>query len=663
MARFPGGYVRLALDPDNPASAADLLATLRDRLKLPAGNDAELAFRLSIPLSLVHIENADNFDAGRVVGDVAAVLPECALVVSARFRDLGFSAGWGQVPLKPFGEAIALQQLQQELGVDPSGQQSWPALAAALGYLPLALHLAAGHLRAGRSAEGFLQRLRANKLALEGADPADPTYRERSRALLSDTFELSLSALGREGGAQGEDWLAGFAALGHAPATGFGESLGAAISGVMPDAFEDMALAATRLSLLDRVPRGIGSAFRLHPLLAELLRPRAEKEAVISRITEWFVTRLPEGGDDQGRRWNEIQEEIAALTEWLAQIPLSDRVRVLHAGSRYAIYSGPYLAWLQFWEEALTGETTDEMRSNVLWILGEVAQRGGLLDRALAAAEDKRSLDLGRGAEREAAIAAGQIADVFEAKGQLDDALKIRQEEQLPIFERLGDVRSRAATMGKITDIFKARGQLKDALRTLREEVLPALEQLGDVRSRAVTMGRIADILQARGQLDDALKIRQDEELPVYQRLGDVRSRAVTMGQIADILQARGQLDDALKIRQEEQLPVFEQLGEVRERAATMAWIAHILWARGDYDGALRTLREEVHPAYERLGDVRSLVRARSQFAGILLQRAAEGDREEASRLLHLAHDEARRMQLPEAQGIEQIIKQAGLQD
>ena len=97
MARFPGGYVRLALDPDNPASAAELLATLRDRLKLPAGDDAGLALRLSTPLTLVHIENADNFDAGRVVGDVAAALPGCALVVSARLRDLGFSAGFSSL--------------------------------------------------------------------------------------------------------------------------------------------------------------------------------------------------------------------------------------------------------------------------------------------------------------------------------------------------------------------------------------------------------------------------------------------------------------------------------------------------------------------------------------------------------------------------------------
>ncbi len=76
---------------------------------------------------------------------------------------------------------------------------------------------------------------------------------------------------------------------------------------------------------------------------------------------------------------------------------------------------------------------------------------------------------------------------------------------------------------------------------------LPVYEKLGDVRAKAVTMGKIADILQARGQLDEALNIRENHELPVYEKLGDVRSKAVTMGKIADILQARGQLDEALQ--------------------------------------------------------------------------------------------------------------------
>jgi hypothetical protein len=258
--RFPGAYLRLALDPDKPASAADLLATLRDRLKLPAGDGIVLSARLLTPLTLLHIENADSFDAGRVVGELASELPGCALVVSARFRRLGVDAGWREVPLAPFDERTALEQLRAELGEDSPRQESWPALVAALGFLPLALHLAAGHLRADHRADAFLRRLTRENLALTGTDPADPSFRDRSRALLSDTFKLSLAALQREGGAEGDNWLAGFSALGHAPAAGFGESLGVAISGLTAAPFEDMALAASRLSLLDRVPQRAPSA-------------------------------------------------------------------------------------------------------------------------------------------------------------------------------------------------------------------------------------------------------------------------------------------------------------------------------------------------------------------------------------------------------------------
>ncbi len=498
-SRFPGGYLRLALDPDNLASAADLLTTLRDRLKLPASDDEALAGRLLMPLTLVHIENADSFDAACVVGEVAGALPDCALVISARFRDLGFAAGWPEVALSPFDEQTALQHLLAELGRNAPGQDSWPALAASLGFLPLAIHLAAGHMRMGYTAQAFLRRLRERKLALEGASPVDPTFRERSRALLSDSFELSLAVLRRESDTAGDDWLAGFSALGHAPASGFGESLGAAISGLTPEAFEDMALAASRLSLLDRVPRGALAAYRLHPLLAELVRSRSDAEAAFARMTEWFIARLPEGGEDQGLRWREVGGEVAALTGWLARVSPADRVRIARAGMHYAILNGPYHAWLRLCEEALTGEIADAERSDLLWVLVQVARSGGLPDRALAAAREKRELDLKRGAEREAAISAGFVADILQARGQLDEALKI-----------------------------------------LNDEVLPSMERVGDVRSRAVTMGRIADILQARGQLDEALKIRNEEELPVYERLGDVRSWAVTMGQIADILQARG---------------------------------------------------------------------------------------------------------------------------
>ena len=48
----------------------------------------------------------------------------------------------------------------------------------------------------------------------------------------------------------------------------------------------------------------------------------------------------------------------------------------------------------------------------------------------------------------------GKIADVLAARGELDEALRIRREELLPVFERLGDVpvdiRPRYAILDKI---------------------------------------------------------------------------------------------------------------------------------------------------------------------------------------------------------------------
>jgi hypothetical protein len=183
--------------------------------------------------------------------------------------------------------------------------------------LPLALHLAAGYLRMGDSPEVFLDRLRSEGLALEPIDPSDPTFHERSREVLAKTFELSLDALGREGGKRAKRWRAAFHALGFTPAACFGESLGAAVADMPLGEFRDLTLAAVRLFLLERVARSGGNAFRLHPLLADLGRARAKKDRVIARMTEWFVERLPAGGEDQGRRWREVHDETAALIEWL----------------------------------------------------------------------------------------------------------------------------------------------------------------------------------------------------------------------------------------------------------------------------------------------------------------------------------------------------------
>ncbi|MBL6986803.1 MAG: tetratricopeptide repeat protein, partial [Methylobacter sp.] len=111
--------------------------------------------------------------------------------------------------------------------------------------------------------------------------------------------------------------------------------------------------------------------------------------------------------------------------------------------------------------------------------------------------------------------------------------------------------------LDELAELLRSLGELDESLRIRQEEALPAYSKLGDLRSVAVTQGKIADILYARGQLDEALRISQEEELPVYSKLGDLRELAVCQGRIADILYDRGQLDEALRIRQEEALPAY----------------------------------------------------------------------------------------------------------
>jgi len=202
------------------------------------------------------------------------------------------------------------------------------------------------------------------------------------------------------------------------------------------------------------------------------------------------------------------------------------------------------------------------------------------------------------GAMRERAIALGKIADIHRARGELDEALRIRIEEEMPVYEKLGDVRSRAVTFGKIADIHYAHGELDEALRIRIEEEMPVYEKLGDVRERAVTLGKIADIHYARGELDAAPRILIDQLLPVFEKLGDVRSRAVTLGQIAQIHQARGELDQALALN-EQRRPIAESLGDLDSLAHIGFLSARIRLERGDHQrGELQAIHDDLAKSF-----------------------------------------------------------------
>ena len=118
---------------------------------------------------------------------------------------------------------------------------------------------------------------------------------------------------------------------------------------------------------------------------------------------------------------------------------------------------------------------------------------------------------------------------------------------------------------------------------------------------------------------------------------------------------------EALRIRREEELPVYEQLDDVRSRAVTLGKIADILYQRGELDEALRIRREDVLPVFEQLGDVRSLLIGRTNLAVTLLQKDATANGAEIRALLCTALTDAKRLELPEAQSIADIIEENGI--
>jgi tetratricopeptide (TPR) repeat protein len=283
-------------------------------------------------------------------------------------------------------------------------------------------------------------------------------------------------------------------------------------------------------------------------------------------------------------------------------------------------------------QQAEAGEGGEDPldRARVITVQGRRLVTRGDRGQAEQLLREACQLFTAAGSEVEAAVAMGLIGDIATERGDYDEALRIRREVELPVHERIGNIRSAAVTWGKIADVAFLRGDYDEALRIRREVELPAFERLGEARAVAITWGQIADVAYQRGDYDEVLRIRRKVQLPVYERLGDTRAVAITWGKIADVAYQRGDYDEVLRIRRDIELPGYEHLGDSRSAAITWGEIADLAYRRGDYDEVLRIRREVELPLYERLGDSRSAAITWGQIADLAYQR---GDFDEAAEL------------------------------
>ena len=246
------------------------------------------------------------------------------------------------------------------------------------------------------------------------------------------------------------------------------------------------------------------------------------------------------------------------------------------------------------------GRPTPELlllASNCAERIGETSLRIELLERGITLdSEDEIGL-------------AQILATYAEATMQRDGPKKAieRLREAITRLDQAGDERSATITKGKIADILYRRGELDEALRIRQEEELPVYERLGDVRSVAVTKGKIADILESRGELDEALRIRQEEQLPVYERLGDLDGKAHVLFSCARcrLSQSDGRPSEeevkAILRELVESFAILKKLERPDGIAAVGPLLGQLLTATGRRDLAERVFEDAI-AANEKLG-------------------------------------------------------------
>lgn len=579
-SRFPGGTLLVELDGmENPVSTATAMQDVIRKL-IPATSElpAEIELLRGIYLHLLKWQKwlliLDNAaDAEQVAPLLKDLPPSVSVIITSRKR-ISLPEVMKQIDLEVMASDDAVKMLDgivKETRPDLN-ENDLTAIAGKCGYLPLALRVAGTMLRDNKM---------WTRKRFEDALEKEPL---RHLNLKTDEYNVGrvLSLSVRQLIEDDPERARRFQMLSVFPAT---FALDAAMA--VWDLDEDGAFT----ELNDLHGRSLiewdetTDRYRLHDLIRHVARdpfPADHPLAATSderlglaerRFAEHYMKVLPIANDahlveglavydleivnmDAGRSWT---ERYSATDADVAK--LYCRYALNGAGLyRYRLSPSERVLLYQRCLEITQKMNWREDEANAKLNLGEALATMGEGNLSWVICQEAGATFAQCGNERGWAAAMGRIADIFFQRGDLDAALLIRREIELPTFERLGDEREKAVTMSRIADIFLRRGELDEALRISRE-LLPVCEQLGDERGRAVTLGRIGDIFFQRGELAEALRIYRDEVLLIFQRLGDERGRAATMVRIADIFHHRGQFDEALRIHREE-LPLSKRLGD-----------------------------------------------------------------------------------------------------
>ena len=498
------------------------LAALAERLCRPVattGNTVEAAawavgWLQAHPGWLLILDNVnDPADVGPLLGELTG-----GHVVITTRRDTGWDKIAVPVRLDVLDPGPAADLIAARTGSgDPAGRDAAAAIAAELGFLPLALDQAAAYITQTRiTPAAYLRRLREHPAAMyaAGAGPG--------QQVIARVWDITIEAIAaRHQAAIGLLDILACYAPDNIPRVILGgsddpdrlavdEALGVLAS------YSMITLASETVSmhrlvqavLLARLPADHDAAFGEGPPLATAL--------------DWLDQAVPDNPDGNLAGWPLLRALLPHAENLATLYPAADRPVML--------------AWVQN-ELGLFRQSQ-----------GEYAQALALRESALAIYESARGPD-----HPHTAIALNNLATTFSILGQVDKALPLQQRALQITETALGpDHPDTAIRLNNLAVTYRALGQADKAL-PLQQRALQITETaLGpDHPDTAIRLNNLAVTYLALGQADKALPLQQRALQITETALGpDHPDTAIRLGNLAITYRDLGQADKALPLQQ-----------------------------------------------------------------------------------------------------------------
>ena len=498
--------------------------------------------------------------------------------------------------LEPHESRVLLQALCPRL-TDQEADQ----IAADLGHLPLALHLAGSYLHSypHQSVSQYRDDLTIAHRSLKGRGALpSPTQHELD---VEATFMVSVKQLDPHTPIDSLALTMLDGAAWCAPSVPIPRDL---ILSFVPDGTDsDDAVDALRrlqaLGLLDGIETVV-----LHRLLAQVVRTRLGSTETLALVEQRMVTseeKAYKTGVPQQMKPLEPHLRYVTLrvldrdTEQSAQLMTNLGMLVQHQG-RYAEAQALHKQALSVREALLGGVHPDTATSinnvaEALYRQGRYAEAQRLFERALVIRETTLGED-----HEDTMASVNNLAVVLESQGRYREAQGL-YERALAVRERLlgEDHPDTATSVNNLAGVLERQGRYAEA-QPLLERALVMTETVlgGDHLATAMSLHNLASVLARQGRYDEAQSLLE-RALAIKELVlgGDHPTTATSLNNLGMILESRGQYCEAQRLY-ERALMVREKVlgGDHPATATSLNNLAEILERQGRYG--------ETKPLYER---------------------------------------------------------------